>query len=70
MKSLSVSENIKVLKSRKEELEKEVLRLEGSINILDSLLQSGIKDIAIPEEDSKEVIDEDDLQSRNGTDIP
>ena len=70
MKSLSVSENIKVLKSRKEELEKEVLRLEGSINILDSLLQSGIKDIAIPEEDSKEVIDEDDLQSRNDTDIP
>ena len=70
MKSLSVSENIQALKSKKEELEKEVLRIEGSINILDSLLQAGIKDIAIPEEDSKEVIDEDDLQSRNDTDIP
>ena len=70
MKSLSVSENIQGLKSKKEELEKEVLRLEGSINLLESLLKVGIKDIAIPEEEDKEVIDEDVIQPRNDTDTP
>ena len=70
MKSLSVSENIQGLKSKKEELEKEVLRLEGSINVLESLLKVGIKDIAVPEEEDKEVIDEDVIQPRNDTDTP
>ena len=70
MKSLSVSENIQGLKSKKEELEKEVLRLEGSINLLESLLKVGIKDIAVPEEEDKEVIDEDVIQPRNDTDTP
>ena len=70
MKSLSVSENIQGLKSKKQELEKEVLRLEGSINILESLLKAGIKDIAIPEEEDKEVIDEDVIQPRNDTNTP
>lgn len=70
MKSLSVVENIQGLKSKKEELEKEVLRLEGSINVLESLLKVGIKDIAVPEEEDKEVIDEDVIQPRNDTDTP
>ena len=62
MKSLSVTENINGLKLKKEQLEKEALRIEGSISVLQSLLEAGIKDIAIPEEENKEVIDEDVIQ--------
>ena len=69
MKSLSVIDNINGLKLKKEQLEKEALRIEGSINILQSLLEAGIKDIAIPEEDNKEVIDEDAVRSGDDTDI-
>ena len=68
MKSLSVVENINGLKNKKEQLEKEVLRLEGSIVILETLVKAGIKDIAIPEEEDKEVIDENVVQPRNDTD--
>lgn len=68
MKSLSVVENINGLKNKKEQLEKEVLRLEGSIIILETLVKAGIKDIAIPEEEDKEVIDENVVQPRNDTD--
>jgi len=69
MKSLSVIDNINGLKLKKEQLEKEALRIEGSINILQSLLEAGIKDIAIPEEENKEVIDEDAVRSGDDTDI-
>ena len=65
MKSLSVTENINGLKLKKEQLEKEALRIEGSISVLQSLLEAGIKDIAIPEEENKEVIDQNVVQSRN-----
>lgn len=61
MKSLSVIDNINGLKLKKDQFEKELLRLEGSINILQSLLESGIKDIAIPEEENREVIDENNI---------
>jgi hypothetical protein len=69
MKSLSVIDNINGLKLKKEQLEKEALRIEGSINILQSLLEAGIKDIAIPEEENKEVIDEDAVRSGDDTDL-
>lgn len=68
MKSLSVTDNIKGLKSKKEQFEKEILRLEGSISILESLIEVGIKDINIPEKDNIEVIDEETISSRNDTD--
>ena len=61
MKSLSVIDNINGLKLKKDQFEKELLRLEGSINILQSLLESGIKDIAILEEENREVIDENNI---------
>ena len=68
MKSLSVIDNINGLKLKKEQLEKEALRIEGSINILQSLLEAGIKDIAIPEEENKEVIDENTVRHRDEPD--
>ena len=69
MKSLSIIDNINGLKLKKEQLEKEALRIEGSINILQSLLEAGIKDIAIPEEENKEVIDEDAVRNRDEPDM-
>jgi len=69
MKSLSVIDNINGLKLKKEQLEKEALRIEGSISILQSLLEAGIKDIAIPEEENEEVIDENTVRSGDDTDI-
>ena len=69
MKSLCVIDNINGLKLKKEQLEKEALRIEGSINILQSLLEAGIKDIAIPEEENKEVIDEDAVRYRDEPDM-
>ena len=69
MKSLSVIDNINGLKLKKEQLEKEALRIEGSISILQSLLEAGIKDIAIPEEENKEVIDDDAIRSGDDTDL-
>jgi len=63
MKSLIVLDNINAIKKQKEQFEREILKLEGSLNVFESLLKSGIKDIAIPEEENKEVIDEDVIRS-------
>ena len=50
MKSLNVHENIKALKNQKEQFEREIIKLEGSLNVFESLLKSGVVNIDLPED--------------------
>lgn len=56
MKTLSILENIEVLKKQRSQFEKEILKLEGSLNVFESLLKNGVTEISLPE-DNNEVID-------------